>query len=60
MNNQIVIFNPDYHLKNDINRIILYSSQNKFNYSSPEWISFIHPVQAFILQSFNGGGKKIK
>lgn len=57
MNNQIVIFNPDYHLKNDINRIILYSSQNKFNYSSPEWISFIHPVQAFILQSFNGGKK---
>lgn len=57
MNDNTVIFNPDYYLKNDLNRIILYSNKNKFDYSSSGWLSFIHPIQAFILQAFDGDKK---
>lgn len=47
-----VILNPDYRFKNDIDRIVLYSGKHVQEYSSPEWISYIHPVQAMILGAF--------
>ena len=50
---KFIILNPDYHFKNDIDRIVLYSSKKVQNYSSSDWISYIHPVQAFILDVFS-------
>lgn len=47
-----VLLNPDYHFKNDIDRIVLYSGKQVNNYSSPEWISYLHPIQAEILSAF--------
>ena len=47
-----IYLNPDYHFKNDIDRIVMYSHREVSQYSSPEWISFIHPVQAIILNLF--------
>lgn len=47
--NNIYILNPDYHFKNDIDRIVMYSNkQVKYN-ASIEWIGYIHPFQAMIL-----------
>lgn len=54
MDNNIVVFNPDYHLKNDIDRIVLYSTDKVTYGGSKEWLSFIHPFHAFILQIFDG------
>lgn len=54
MDANIVVFNPDYHLKNDINRIVLYSTAKVINGGSQEWVSFIHPLHAFILEAFDG------
>lgn len=50
--NSIVFFNPDYHLRNDINRIIMYSASNVAPYSSAEWVGYIHPAQAAIFMIF--------
>ena len=50
---KFIILNPDYHFKNDIDRIVLQSSKKVQNYSSSDWISYIHPVQAFILDVFS-------
>lgn len=47
-----IYLNPDYHFKNDIDRIVMYSHREVSQYSSPEWISFIHPIQAAILSMF--------
>lgn len=50
--NNIYILNPDYHFKNDIDRIVMYSNkQVKYN-ASIEWIGYIHPFQAMILSLF--------
>lgn len=46
------ILNPDYIIKNDINKVILYSKAKVAAYSSAEWFSCIHPVQAMILSFF--------
>lgn len=54
MDNDIWILNPDYKLKNDIDRICMYSSINIKHDSSVDWISYIHPFQAIILTSFDG------
>ena len=51
----IIYLNPDYHFKNDIDRIVMFSGQEVVKYSSPEWISYIHPVQAEILALFTEG-----
>ncbi|MEG0518125.1 MAG: hypothetical protein RR555_04555, partial [Bacteroidales bacterium] len=48
----IVILNPDYSLRNDLDRVLLYSKKNVSDYSSPDWISYIHPIQAEILSLF--------
>lgn len=49
---QIYVFNPDYVLRNDIHRIVLYAKENINAYSSRNWNSFIHPVQAELFSFF--------
>lgn len=53
MNKDYIILNPDYLLRNDTDRIVLYSGKQVQEYSSSEWISYIHPVQAMILSIFS-------
>lgn len=45
------ILNTKYKLKNDIERILLISEQH---YGSQLYISFVHPVYAWILNQFDG------
>ena len=52
MKYQSVVLNPDYHFKNDIDRVVLYSGKQVKDYSSPDWISYLHPMQAQILSVF--------
>ncbi len=49
---QIYILNPDYYFKNDVHRMILYSTNRVQPYSAKGWVSYVHPVQAQILFSF--------
>ena len=52
MKDKIVILNPDYHFKNDRDRIVMYSKKNVNFDSSADWASYIHPMQAMILGLF--------
>lgn len=52
---EVFYLNPDYHFKNDVDRIVMYSLQEVAPYSSAEWISYIHPAQAQILTLFTEG-----
>lgn len=47
-----VILNPDYYMKNDLKRIILYSKEIVHCGGSPNWVSRIHPLQAAIFSFF--------
>lgn len=51
----VIYLNPDYHLKNDKDRVVMYSLPNTAAYSAPNWISYIHPMQAEILFFFTKG-----
>ncbi len=48
-----IIFNPEYHLRQDGNRVILFSDENVSNMSE-DWFSFIHPLHAMMFSFFNG------
>ena len=48
----IIVLNPDYHFRNDLNRILMYSKNNVKEYSSNRWTNIIHPMQAVILSLF--------
>lgn len=50
--NETYILNPDYSFKVDQDRIVMYSKKTVQDYSSSDWISFVHPVQACILNKF--------
>lgn len=50
--NDIWIFNPDYSFKNDIDRVCMFSNRLTSHSGSPDWVGFIHPVQAMILSVF--------
>lgn len=52
MDADIIVLNPDYHLKNDKDRIVMYSKKQALYDNSKDWIGFIHPVQAMILGLF--------
>lgn len=54
MNNDDIVYvlNPDYVLKNDHDKILLYSHRLVESYSQSNWSSFIHPVQAILLSFF--------
>lgn len=46
------ILNPDYVLKNDVNRVVLFS-KNTMKYGGRQgWLSYLHPVQATVLSHF--------
>ncbi len=50
--NDVFIFNPDYVMRNDLHRIIVFS-KNTSSYSSvANWKSFLHPVHAKIFSFF--------
>lgn len=53
METEIFVLNPDYHFKNDYDRIAMYSIKNVQQDSSSNWISYIHPIQAAILNHFS-------
>ena len=50
--NEIYILNPDYSFKTDKDRIVMYSKEIVQEYSTPDWVGFIHPLQAKILDEF--------
>ena len=47
------LFNPEYHLRQDGNRVILFSDEEVSD-RSEEWFSFIHPYHAMMLSFFDG------
>lgn len=46
------ILNPDYLLKNDVSRVVLYSKSTINNGGSRGWLSFLYPFQAMVLSYF--------
>lgn len=48
-----ILFNPEYHLRQDGNRVILFSDE-EVSEVSEEWFSFIHPFHAMMLSFFDG------
>lgn len=46
------ILNPDYTLKKDSNRVILYSKRHVKNGGTIGWVSYLHPLQAMIFSLF--------
>lgn len=50
--NDVYVLNPDYGLRNDIYRYILFSKTNRNEGTVNNWVSFIHPVHAVILSFF--------
>lgn len=50
--NQVYVLNPDYHLRNDGNRVLLYSKWQVDERSTGNWLSYIHPLQAGLLALF--------
>ena len=55
MDNKIYILNPDYHFKNDVDRVILHSKRQVEHDGSADWLSFVHPMQAMLLGTFTTG-----
>lgn len=53
LQNETYVLNPDYHFKSDGDRIVIYSKKQVSRFSSSDWVSFVHPVQAQILNVFS-------
>ena len=53
LQNEVYVLNPDYHFKSDGDRIAMYSKKQVAPVSSPDWVSFVHPIQAQILNAFS-------
>lgn len=49
---EVYRLNPQYHLRNDVRRILLYSKAHTDERSSRNWYAFIHPLQALMLSFF--------
>ena len=52
MLNTVYVLNPDYRLRNDGNRVLLYSKWRTDERSTGNWLSYIHPLQAGLLALF--------
>lgn len=50
--NDVYVLNPNYGLRDDIYRFILFSKTNIRGVASPDWMSFIHPAHAAMLSFF--------
>lgn len=48
-----IFFNPNYQLRQDGNRVILYGDESDA-YQSEDWFSFIHPFHAMMFSFFKG------
>lgn len=48
-----VSLNPDYYLKWDVKRVVLYSKSDIHNGGVKNWCSFLHPLHALILGTFS-------
>lgn len=48
-----IFLNPNYQLRQDGNRVILYGDEND-EYQSEDWFSFIHPFHAMMFSFFKG------
>ena len=49
---EVYIFNPDYVMRNDSHRIVLFSKNKPNRLSVPDWESFLHPLHAKIFSFF--------
>ena len=49
---EVYIFNPDYVMRNDSHRVVLFSKGKYNRLSVPKWESFLHPVHAKIFSFF--------
>ena len=49
---EVYIFNPDYVMRNDSHRVVLFSKGKPNRISVPDWKSFLHPVHAKIFSFF--------
>ena len=47
-----ISLNPDYSLKWDVKRVILFSNSNTINGGIKDWCSFLHPLHTIILGTF--------
>ncbi|MDR3326746.1 MAG: radical SAM protein, partial [Prevotellaceae bacterium] len=50
--NEVYIFNPDYVMRNDSCRVVLYSGLSRNGLSVRNWESFLHPLHAKIFSFF--------
>ena len=48
----VYVFNPDYVMRNDSRRVVLFSGSKSNGLSAPDWESFLHPVHARIFSFF--------
>ena len=48
-----ILFNPEYHLRQDGNRVILFSDEDVSDFSE-DWFSFINPFHAMMFSFFDG------
>lgn len=53
-----IYLNPEYKLKQDGNRVILYGTEND-EFQSDDWFSFIHPYHAIMFSFFKGEKESI-
>lgn len=52
---RVYVLNPDYRLRHDIHRSVLFAVSLASESSSAGWVSFIHPLQAAFLSFFTFG-----
>jgi len=50
--NEIYILNPDYVMRNDSHRVVLFSRDKTSQLSTSHWESFLHPLHAQIFSFF--------
>lgn len=52
---KVYVLNPDYRLRHDVHRTVLFAVSSATEGSSVGWVSFIHPLQAAFLSFFTFG-----
>ena len=50
--NSVYILNPDYVIRNDTRRVVIFSKSKSNHLSAPNWESFLHPLHAQIFSFF--------
>lgn len=49
---KVYVLNPAYRLRHDVYRTVLFATTHASEGSSPDWVGFIHPLQAALLSFF--------